>query len=173
MLGLVCGSEFGLTELWMAEGDLVEDDFALSWKRMKLGIAMAAKIPMIPTTIRSSRRVKPFLVLIDMMMSFLLDPILRGPSFLNAKCFQGRNLELCCSTVRSVLSTNDTTSGFSFQSFSPKLSGPDLFPKSMRTIPRAMMKRMMMKFRMVVSRARAVFARDINLDNGSPSVLEV
>ena len=37
------------------------DCFERAWKRMKFGIAIAARIPMIATTIISSIRVKPFL----------------------------------------------------------------------------------------------------------------
>ncbi len=37
---------------------------AFSWKRRKFGMAIAARIPMIATTIISSIRVKPFLLLL-------------------------------------------------------------------------------------------------------------
>ena len=49
--------------------------FDLSWKRRKFGIAMAARIPMIATTIMSSMRVKPFL---DLRMSLLIVCVLLG-----------------------------------------------------------------------------------------------
>jgi hypothetical protein len=54
---------------------IVADSFAETRARSKLGIAMAAMMPMIATTISSSIRVKPFCFFIR---STFLSPILHG-----------------------------------------------------------------------------------------------